>query len=104
MVRNPFHFTEGYGNPATPTGVAERTTITRDQGEPSWAVGGRHQVIRVIRLATDFWDRDTVHEQKCIAGLGRAGRWLDGTLSTDSPCSPPTRRAKPHPWTPTSAE
>ncbi|MFG2785863.1 Dyp-type peroxidase [Streptomyces prunicolor] len=85
LARNPFHFTEGYGNPAAPAGVAERATITRDQGEPSWAVGGSYQVIRVIRLATDFWDRDTVHEQERIVGRGRDGRWLDGTPGTEQP-------------------
>ncbi|WP_123962357.1 Dyp-type peroxidase [Streptomyces sp. TLI_185] len=85
LARNPFHFTEGYGNPATPADVTERAVITTDQEEPAWAVGGSYQVIRIIRLATGFWDRDTIHEQERIVGRRRDGRWLDGTPSTEQP-------------------
>ena len=85
LARNPFHFTEGYGNPGTPTETIERATIKAGQGEPVWAVGGSYQVIRIIRLATDFWDRDTVHQQERIIGRRRDGRWLDGTPSTEQP-------------------
>lgn len=80
---NPFHFTEGHGNPATAAEITERATLRAGQGEPSWAVGGSYQVIRIIRLATDFWDRDTVQEQERIVGRRREGRWLDGTPSTE---------------------
>ncbi|WP_405663504.1 Dyp-type peroxidase [Streptomyces sp. NBC_00079] len=79
LARNPFHFTEGYGNPASPAEIAERATVQAGQGEPAWAVGGSYQVIRIIRLATDFWDRDTLHDQEHIIGRRRDGRWLDGT-------------------------
>ncbi|MFG3044349.1 Dyp-type peroxidase [Streptomyces sp. NPDC048202] len=82
---NPFHFTEGYGNPATAAGVDERAVITADQGEPIWAVGGSYQVVRVIRLATEFWDRDTVDEQERVMGRRRNGRWLDGTPRSEQP-------------------
>ncbi|MEU7384188.1 MULTISPECIES: Dyp-type peroxidase [unclassified Streptomyces] len=85
LARNPFHFTEGYGNPTTSARVTERAVITADQSEPAWAVGGSYQVIRIIRLATDFWDRDTVHEQERIMGRRRNGRWLDGTPSSEQP-------------------
>ncbi|MER8029578.1 Dyp-type peroxidase [Streptomyces bauhiniae] len=85
LARNPFHFTEGYGNPATPAEVSERAVVTADQNEPAWAVGGSYQVVRIVRLATDFWDRDTVHEQERIIGRRRDGRWLDGTPSTERP-------------------
>ncbi|MGV9560231.1 Dyp-type peroxidase domain-containing protein [Streptomyces sp. NPDC003522] len=60
LARNPFHFTEGYGNPATPVEISERAVVSDKQDEPSWAVGGSYQVLRIIRLATGFWDRDTV--------------------------------------------
>jgi deferrochelatase/peroxidase EfeB len=83
LSRNPFHFTEGHGNPATAAETTERATVRTGQGEPSWAVGGSYQVIRIIRLATDFWDRDTVQEQERIIGRRREGRWLDGTPSTE---------------------
>ncbi|MEV3972815.1 Dyp-type peroxidase [Streptomyces sp. NPDC050698] len=111
LSRNPFHFTEGYGNPATTAEITERATVRVGQGEPSWAVGGSYQVIRVIRLATDFWDRDTVHEQERITGRRRNGRWLDGTPSTEraafatdphgkiTPLDAHVRRAAPNPRT-----
>lgn len=83
LSRNPFHFTEGHGNPATAAEITERATVRTGQGEPSWAVGGSYQVIRIIRLATDFWDRDTIEEQERIIGRRRNGRWLDGTPSTE---------------------
>ncbi|MFC7814366.1 Dyp-type peroxidase [Streptomyces sp. NPDC057367] len=85
LARNPFHFTEGHGNPDTPLGTADRAIVTSTQSEPSWAVGGSYQVVRIIRLATDFWDRDTVHVQERIIGRRRDGRWLDGTPSTERP-------------------
>ncbi|MFI7019901.1 Dyp-type peroxidase [Streptomyces sp. NPDC050164] len=83
LSRNPFHFTEGHGNPATAAEITERATVRTGQGEPSWAVGGSYEVIRIIRLATGFWDRDTVQEQERIIGRRRNGRWLDGTPSTE---------------------
>ncbi|WP_460086239.1 Dyp-type peroxidase [Streptomyces variabilis] len=85
LARNPFHFTEGYGNPATEEESTDRAAVRAAQSEPSWAVGGSYQVIRIIRLATDFWDRDTVYEQERIIGRRRDGRWLDGTPSDERP-------------------
>ncbi|MFD8236227.1 Dyp-type peroxidase [Streptomyces sp. NPDC059696] len=112
LSRNPFHFTEGHGNPATTAEITERATVRVGQGEPSWAVGGSYQVIRVIRLATGFWDRDSAHEQERITGRRRNGRWLDGTPSTEraafatdphgkiTPLDAHVRRAAPNPRTP----
>ncbi|MGC9542307.1 Dyp-type peroxidase [Streptomyces sp. UG1] len=94
LARNPFHFTEGYGNPATSAGTADRAIVTGAQSEPSWAVGGSYQVVRIIRLATDFWDRDTIHEQERIIGRRRDGRWLDGTPSTERPVFPTDPQGK----------
>lgn len=112
LSRNPFHFTEGHGNPATGTEITERATIRAGQGEPSWAIGGSYEVIRIIRLATDFWDRDTLDEQERIIGRRRNGRWLDGTPSAEravfatdphgkiTPLDAHVRRAAPNPRTP----
>jgi deferrochelatase/peroxidase EfeB len=112
LSRNPFHFTEGHGNPATAAEITERATVRTGQGEPSWAVGGSYQVIRIIRLATDFWDRDTVEEQERIIGRRRNGRWLDNTPSAEravfatdphgrtTPLGSHVRRAAPDPRNP----
>ncbi|MEU9228941.1 Dyp-type peroxidase [Streptomyces massasporeus] len=112
LSRNPFHFTEGHGNPATAAEITGRAIVKAGQDEPSWAAGGSYQVIRIIRLATDFWDRDTLREQERITGRRRSGRWLDGTPSTEravfatdphgkiTPLDAHVRRAAPNPRTP----
>ncbi|MEE1735118.1 Dyp-type peroxidase, partial [Streptomyces sp. BE147] len=45
LTRNPFHFTEGFGNPGTERETLDRALITADQDEPQWAVGGSYQVV-----------------------------------------------------------
>jgi deferrochelatase/peroxidase EfeB len=85
LAQNPFHFTEGYGNPAGERAVGERVFVRAGQGEPGWAVGGSYQVVRFIRLATDLWDLDTLREQERIVGRRADGRWLDGTPSGEEP-------------------
>ncbi|WP_406141593.1 Dyp-type peroxidase [Streptomyces anulatus] len=85
LARNPFHFTEGFGNPGTERESLDRALITSDQNEPQWAVGGSYQVIRIIRFATDLWDKDSVKEQERIVGRQRDGGWLDGTPVDEQP-------------------
>ncbi|WP_256095519.1 Dyp-type peroxidase [Streptomyces sp. EN23] len=85
LARNPFHFTEGFGNPGSMRETADRVLVAADRGEPAWAVGGSYQVVRIIRLATSLWDKDSVHEQERIIGRRRDGRWLDGTPSHEEP-------------------
>ncbi|QXE34107.1 Dyp-type peroxidase [Streptomyces sp. GMY02] len=58
LARNPFHFTEGFGNPVGERETAERALVRAGQGEPEWAVGGSYQVVRIIRFATELWDKD----------------------------------------------
>jgi deferrochelatase/peroxidase EfeB len=112
LARNPFRFTEGYGNPDSEDAVTERAIVKAGQEEPPWAVGGSYQVVRIIRLATDFWNRDSVEEQERIIGRRRNGRWLDGTPSTErvtfaadphgriTPLDSHVRRAAPNPRNP----
>nr|WP_269801399.1 Dyp-type peroxidase [Streptomyces odonnellii] len=85
LARNPFHFTEGFGNPAGERETAERALVRDGQGEPDWAVGGSYQVVRIIRFATELWDKDSVHEQERIIGRRRDGRWLDGAPTDEQP-------------------
>ncbi|WP_434093564.1 Dyp-type peroxidase [Streptomyces bacillaris] len=85
LARNPFHFTEGFGNPDTEREVVDRAVVVPGQGEPAWAEGGSYQVIRIVRFATDLWDRDSVDEQERIIGRRREGRWLDGTPEEEQP-------------------
>ncbi|MFE3586269.1 Dyp-type peroxidase [Streptomyces niveus] len=85
LARNPFHFTEGFGNPETEREVADRAVVRDGQGEPDWAVGGSYHVLRVIRFATELWDKDSVPEQERIMGRRRDGKWLDGTPTAEQP-------------------
>lgn len=59
--------------------MADRALVRADQGEPGWAVGGSYQVVRIIQLATELWDKDSIPEQERIIGRRGDGRWLDGT-------------------------
>ncbi|MFI6086070.1 Dyp-type peroxidase [Streptomyces sp. NPDC051217] len=85
LARNPFHFTEGFGNPESEREVADRVLVREGQGEPEWAVGGSYQVVRVIRFATELWDKDSVDEQERIMGRRRDGGWLDGAPAGEEP-------------------
>ncbi|MCX4845250.1 Dyp-type peroxidase [Streptomyces sp. NBC_00893] len=85
LSRNPFHFTEGFGNPGTEREVADRAVVRSGQGEPDWAVGGSYQVVRIVRFATELWDKDSVREQERVIGRRRDGRWLDGAPADEQP-------------------
>ncbi|MFE2844322.1 Dyp-type peroxidase [Streptomyces scopuliridis] len=85
LARNPFHFTEGFGNPAGDRETTDRALVRAGQGEPDWAVGGSYQVVRIIRLAAELWDKDSVSEQERIIGRRRDGRWLDGAPTDEEP-------------------
>ncbi|MFC9428422.1 Dyp-type peroxidase [Streptomyces sp. NPDC056987] len=52
---------------------------------PHGRSGGSYQVVRIIRLATELWDKDSVDEQERITGRRRDGRWLDGAPVDEQP-------------------
>ncbi|MFB7747593.1 Dyp-type peroxidase [Streptomyces sp. NPDC056132] len=85
LALNLFHFTEGFGNPGTQRELADQALVRAGQGEPGWAVGGSYQVVRIVRFATELWDKDSVGEQERIIGRRRDGRWLDGTPTREEP-------------------
>ncbi|MFE3522395.1 Dyp-type peroxidase [Streptomyces sp. NPDC059161] len=85
LALNPFHFTEGFGNPGTERELADRALVRSGQGEPAWAVGGSYQVVRIVRFAIELWDKDSVPEQERVIGRRRDGRWLDGTPTKEEP-------------------
>ncbi|MEW2128710.1 hypothetical protein ACFWNC_28880 [Streptomyces sp. NPDC058369] len=99
LARNPFHFTEGFGNPDDVRGVLDRALVRGDQGEAGQAVGGRYQVVCIIQLATELWDRDAVTEQERIIGRRKDGRWLDGTPNAEQPNLAADPRGKFTRWT-----
>ena len=73
-VRNLMGFKDGTANldPCDSSLMDKLVWTGTGNGEPGWARGGSYQVVRLIRMLVERWDRTPLGEQQTIFGRSKA--------------------------------
>ncbi|ADG98171.1 Dyp-type peroxidase family [Segniliparus rotundus DSM 44985] len=96
--RNHFGFKDGTANPDTASSKEMARLVWAAADDQPWTRGGSYQVVRLIKMLVEFWDRINIEEQEQIFGRDRAsGAPLTGNTESDEPdyASDPAGKAIP---------